>query len=107
MVLISSSFDSRSGFTALGSGAAPEEEDLSEEGMISSCKQAQYIGDTLCRNHEISRNHIDTLRVDEKLIGATVYLRIPSLDCIQGRFSTQCLRLVSLQERHTRRSAPP
>jgi len=41
MVLISSSFDSRRGFTVLGSGAAPEEEDLSEEGMISSCEQAQ------------------------------------------------------------------
>jgi hypothetical protein len=103
--LISSTCASRRGLTAAGRGAAPDDEDRSDEGMISIVRWT-FTGGTLRCNHEVAWNDIDTLWIHEQFIRAGVYLRIPSLNRVQSRLSTQRLNQRRVGVGHTLISAP-
>jgi len=85
--LISSSLGSNSGLTAFGSGAAPDEDDRSDDGTISESQLESWKESTLGSNHKIPCDDIDCFWVDDKFIGTAINLRIPSLNSIQ-----RCLR---------------
>jgi hypothetical protein len=76
---------------ALGSGAAPDVDDRSEEGTISNVNKDKEGDYTIHRNHKIPSNDIDTLRIHEQLIITRINLRISSLNSIQGSLRTQRL----------------
>jgi hypothetical protein len=75
---------------AFGRGAAPDDDDRSDDGTISKCQLSQ-LGNTLGRNHKVSSNDIDRFRVDEKFLDARVNLRILPLHSIQRSLRTQRL----------------
>jgi len=86
--LISSNLDSRRGLMDFGSGAAPDDDDRSEDGTISIISKSQADPCTIHRNHKIPCNNIDTLRIHEQFIITRINLWISPLHSIQSRLGT-------------------
>ena len=106
-VLISSSFDSRSGLTALGRGAAPDVVDRSEDGTISNVNQCA-VEDIL--SVAIMKSRAMTLIV----FGSTTSLSVLEYICGYRRctaFSAASVHKAyisnAIESIHTLRSAPP
>jgi len=93
--LISSNLDSRRGLIDFGSGAAPDDEDLSEEGTISVISKRQTDSCTIHCDHKIPCNHVDSLGIHKQFIITRINLWIPPLYGIQRCLRTQSLTPVS------------
>jgi hypothetical protein len=66
---------------AFGRGAAPDDDERSDEGTISQVSAINK-GNTLCSNHKVPRNNIYGFRIDEQFIRAGVNLRVLALNSI-------------------------